>query len=63
MNLTLGKKIGGGFFLILLLTVVVGFGAVRAMGEGVTVSRDNPPGWVARLGEDGDLQGNLLPTA
>ena len=31
MNLTLGKKIGGGFSLILLLTLVVSYIAIRAM--------------------------------
>ena len=63
MNLTLGKKIGGGFSLILLLTVVVGFVAVRAMREGVTVSGYIASDRVPRLAEYGDLQSNLLLTA
>ena len=56
MNLTLGKKIGGGFSLILLLTVVVGFVAVRAMREGVTVSGYIASDRVPRLAEYGDLK-------
>lgn len=62
MNLTLGKKIGGGFSLILLLAVVVGFVAIRAMKEGVTVSGYIATDRVPRLVEYSDLQNNLLLT-
>ena len=63
MNLTLGKKIGGGFSLILLLTLVVSYIAIRAMNEGVTVSGYIATDRVPRLVEYSDLQNNLLLTA
>lgn len=62
MNLTLGKKIGGGFSLILLLTLVVSYIAIRAMNEGVTVSGYIATDRVPRLVEYSDLQNNLLLT-
>ena len=63
MNLTLGKKIGGGFSIVLLLALAVGFLAIRAMNSGVTASNNIAEDRVPRLIVYNDLQKNLLLAA
>lgn len=63
MNLTLGKKIGGGFSIVLLLALAVGFLAIRAMNSGVTASNNIAEDRVPRLIVYNDLQKNLLMAA
>ena len=63
MNLTLGKKIGGGFFLVLLLTVALGSMGILAMKEGVAISSDIASDRVPRLNAVSELQGYLQLTA
>ena len=38
--MTVGKKIGGGFSVILLLTLVLGYLAVSAMRDGAQTSKN-----------------------
>ena len=63
MNLTLGKKIGGGFFLVLLLTAALGSMAILAMKEGVAISSDIASDRVPRLNVVSELQSYLQLTA
>lgn len=60
MTLTLGKKIGGGFSLIILLVLIIGFVAIRAMNAGVRVSRNIAEDRVPRMVLFSKLQNNLL---
>lgn len=60
MNLTLGKKIGGGFAVVLLLALAVGGLAIRAMNSGVTASTYIAEDRVPRLIVYNELQKNLL---
>lgn len=58
--MSLGKKIGGGFFIILLLTLVLGLVAYWAIDEGEQASTQIEEDRVPRLMEYSDLQNNLL---
>lgn len=58
--MTLGKKIGSGFCIILFLTLVLGFMACRAMNEGSDVSDQIASDRVPRLVDYFSLQENLL---
>ena len=60
MTLTLGKKIGGGFSLIILLVLIMGLVAIRAMNAGVQVSRNIAEDRVPRMVLFSKLQNNLL---
>ncbi len=58
--MTLGKKIGGGFCIILLLTLILGGMAYRAMDEGTEASYLIASDRVPRMVGYSDLQNNLL---
>lgn len=58
--MTLGKKIGSGFSIILLLTLILGIVAYRAMHEGTETSTEIASDRVPRLMQYSDLQSNLL---
>ena len=58
--MSLGKKIGGGFCVILLLTLILGAMAYRAMQSGSEVSYEIATDRVPRLVNYSDLQSNLL---
>ena len=60
MTLTLGKKIGGGFSLIILLVLIMGLVAIRAMNAGVQVSQNIAEDRVPRMVLFSKLQNNLL---
>lgn len=61
--MTLGKKIGSGFCIILLLALVLGVVAYRTMSEGSEASDIISHDRVPRIMEYSDLQGNLLLAA
>lgn len=58
--MTLGKKIGGGFCIILLLTLILGGMAYRAMDEGTEASYLIASDRMPRMVGYSDLQNNLL---
>ena len=58
--MTLGKKIGGGFCIILFLTLILGFMAFRAMSSGSEVSDTISGDRVPRMVAYSKLQNNLL---
>ncbi len=61
--MTLGKKIGGGFCVILILTLIQGVMAYRAMNEGADTSQIIATDRVPRLVHYSQLQSELLLTA
>ena len=63
MHLTLGKKVGVGFSIVLLLTLIVGFVAIRAMNHGVEVSATIASDQVPRMVYYSDIQSDLLLAA
>lgn len=58
--MTLGKKIGGGFCIILFLPLILGFMAFRAMSSGSEVSDTISGDRVPRMVAYSKLQNNLL---
>lgn len=58
--MTLGKKIGSGFCIILLLTLIQGIMSYRAMHQGTETSTEIASDRVPRLMHYSDLQSNLL---
>ena len=61
--MSIGKKIGGGFFAIILLTLVLGFVAIRAMNEGTDASGEIAHDRIPRLINWTELETNLLQAA
>ncbi len=61
--MTIGKKIGGGFCAIILLTMILGFVAIRAMSEGSDVSHTIAEDRIPRLMRWSDMQSYLLEGA
>lgn len=61
--MTLGKKIGGGFCIILILTFILGFVAYKAMSDGTEASSLIATDRVPRLVDYSNLQSNLLQGA
>lgn len=61
--MTLGKKIGGGFCVVLLLALIQGIISYRAMDEGADVSEQIAVDRVPRLVHYSALQNDLLLTA
>lgn len=58
--MTIGKKIGGGFFVIILLTTVLGFMAIRTMNNGSQVSNTIAQDRLPRLLAWSKMQSDLL---
>ncbi len=58
--MTIGKKIGGGFFAIILLTTVLGFVAIKAMNDGSEVSDTIALDRLPRFLAWSKMQSNLL---
>ena len=61
--MSIGKKIGGGFCAIIILTLVLGFVAMRAMNEGTDVSETIAHDRIPRLVDWSELENNLLNAA
>ena len=61
--MSIGKKIGGGFCAIIVLTLVLGFVAMRAMNEGTDVSETIAHDRIPRLVDWSELENNLLNAA
>ena len=63
MRLTLAKKIGGSFAILLLFTGIISYMAARAMSEGSTVSESMASDVIPKLTIFNSMQGNLLLAA
>ena len=63
MRLTLAKKIGGSFALLLLFTGIISYMAAKAMSEGSTVSESMANDVIPKLTIFNSMQGNLLLAA
>lgn len=61
--MTIGKKIGGGFCIVLLLALVLGVMSYRAMYEGEDAAKQIALDRVPRLVYYSELQNNLILTA
>ena len=61
--MSIGKKIGGGFCAIIILTLVLGFVAMRAMNEGTDVSETIAHDRIPRLVDWSELENILLNAA
>ena len=63
MRLTLAKKIGGSFAILLLFTGIISYMAARAMSEGSTVSESMASDVIPKLTIFNSMQSNLLLAA
>ena len=63
MRLTLARKIGSSFALLLVLTGVISYMAAKAMSEGSTVSESMATDAIPKLTIFNTMQGNLLLAA
>ncbi len=63
MRLTLAKKIGGSFAILLLFTGIISYMAAKAMSEGSTVSESMANDVIPKLTIFNSMQGNLLLAA
>ncbi len=63
LNVTVGKKIGGGFSVILLLTLVLGYLAVSAMRDGAQTSKNISEDRVPRFLVASSLESDVLEYA
>lgn len=63
MRLTLAKKIGGSFAILLLFTGIISYMAARAMSEGSAVSESMASDVIPKLTIFNSMQGNLLLAA
>ncbi len=63
MRLTLARKIGGSFAILLLFTGIISYMAARAMSEGSTVSESMANDVIPKLTIFNSMQGNLLLAA
>ena len=61
--MTVGKKIGGGFSIILLLTLVLGYLAIADMQEGVQTSKQISEDRIPRFLVTSALESNVLEYA
>ena len=63
MRLTLAKKIGGSFALLLVFTGIISYMAAKAMSEGSAVSESMANDAIPKLTIFNSMQGNLLLAA
>ena len=61
--MTVGKKISGGFCIILLLTLVLGYLAISAMQDGVKTSENISKDRVPRFTVASSLESDILEYA
>lgn len=61
--MSIGKKIGGGFFIVLFLTMFLGFWAVQSMHNGSNVAQEIADDRLPRLINWSEVQNDLLEAA
>lgn len=61
--MTIGKKIGGGFLAVIVLTLILGFWAIYSMNQGANVATEIAEDRLPRFITWGELQNDLLEAA